>query len=879
MGLHQAIVEAMEKMGIRELNEVQRRALPPILSGEHTLVLAPTGSGKTEAALIPVLHRLLVERWPPTSVLYITPLRALNRDLLHRIRRWGELLKIRVGVRHGDTSAHERSKQAKNPPHILITTPETLQAILPAEKMGEHLRNVRAVIVDEVHELVGEKRGYQLSLALERLVLKAGEFQRIGLSATVGSPHLAEKFLAGRRKVRRVDVTGQKVYKISVLYPRPDEAIRKEAQELKIPPDVYARLLTILDILRRHRQVITFVNTRNTAEQLAFYLKALHTKTEIHHSSLSKDVRLTTEALFRRGEIKHIIATSSLELGIDIGEIDAVIQYGSPRQVIRLVQRVGRSGHRWDRPSIGYIIAVDPLDRAEATVIKDFSEGKNYEPVRYEEKPLDVLAHQIAGLLMDWGEVEVEDIVETFRNAFPYFELTREDVEEVVAQLESERYLRREGERIRRTGNTWRYYYNNLSMIPDEEKYFVVDVEGKRVAVLDEEFVAEYLEPGVVFVVRGRPWRVLAIEGREIRVEGAPPGTAAIPAWIGEQIPVEEFVAEEVRRRMEEFLGYREPEEVVIEGRGEYVIVHSFLGSRGNAALGRFIAAEITRKYGIPVRVVSSPYVVVVEFPSEGSPEAVREILEEMTPSLVELVLERWLPRTSLFRSRFIHVARRFGLISRGARLERVNVKKIVEALTDSPIFKETLKEIYTEKLDVEAVKRFATSRKEFKIIKGLTPLGRLELSRMLQLTDVLTPEDPRKVLLEKFKERILNKRVHFICTYCGFVFSKRVGEVEEISCPVCGSPMVALSKDPEKDKEVLERGSPPLRYKSLIRSAELIKEYGKRAVVAMAVEGIGSLTASRILSKPLHEEEFWLALLDAEREYFRTRMFWRPKT
>lgn len=872
------IVEVMEKMGIRELNEVQRRSLPYILSGEHTLILAPTGSGKTEAALIPVLHRLITEKWPPTSVLYITPLRALNRDLLHRIKKWGELLKIKVGVRHGDTSSHERYKQAKNPPHILITTPETLQAILPAEKMGEHLKNVRAVIVDEVHELVGEKRGYQLSLALERLVLKAGEFQRIGLSATVGSPSLAERFLAGKRKVRRVDVTGEKVYKISVLFPKPDDTIKKKAEELKIPPDVYARLLTILDILKKHKQVITFVNTRNTAEQLAFYLKALHMGTEIHHSSLSKDARLTTEALFRRGEIKHIIATSSLELGIDIGEIDAVIQYGSPRQVIRLVQRVGRSGHRWDRPSIGYIIAVDPLDKAEAEVIKDFVEKRVYEPVRYEEKPLDVLAHQIAGLLMDWGEIEVEDILDVFRNAFPFFDLTREEVEDVLTQLERERYLRREGEKIRRSSTTWKYYYNNLSMIPDEEKYFVIDVSGNRVAVLDEAFVAEYLEPGVVFVVRGRPWRVLAIEGREVRVEEAPPGSAAIPAWIGEQIPVEEFVAKEVKKRIKKFLGYEEPEEIIIEGKDKYIIVHSFLGSRGNAALGRFIAAEITRKYGIPVRVVSSPYVVVVEFPSEGSPEAVKEILEEMTPPLVDIVLEKSLPRTALFRSRFIHVARRFGLITRGARLERVNIKKIVEALTDSPIFRETLKEIYTEKLDIEAVKCFAAKTKEFKIIKDLTPLGRLELSRILQLSDILTPEDPRKVLLERFKERILNKTAHFICTYCGFEFSRKVRDVREVVCPVCGSPMVALSKEPERDREVLKRASPPLRYKSLIRSAELIKEYGKKAVIAMSVEGIGSLTASKILSKPMSDEEFWLALLDAEREYFRTKMFWKPR-
>ncbi|NPA87022.1 MAG: DEAD/DEAH box helicase, partial [Candidatus Diapherotrites archaeon] len=181
MEVSSPIVEGMRQMGIRELNEVQRKALEPILRGENTLIIAPTGSGKTEAALIPVLERLIHNKWEPISVLYITPLRALNRDLLERIKKWGELLGLKVAVRHGDTSSHERSKQTRNPPHILITTPETLQAILPAEKMGEHLRNVKVVIIDEVHELVGEKRGYQLALALERLALRAGEFQRIGL--------------------------------------------------------------------------------------------------------------------------------------------------------------------------------------------------------------------------------------------------------------------------------------------------------------------------------------------------------------------------------------------------------------------------------------------------------------------------------------------------------------------------------------------------------------------------------------------------------------------------------------------------------------------------------------------------------------------------
>ncbi len=880
----------MKEVGIKELNEVQRMALKPILEGKNVLIIAPTGSGKTEAALIPVLNLLLHNKWEPVSVLYITPLRALNRDMLRRFERWGEVLGIRIGVRHGDTSSHERAKQAKNPPHILITTPETLQAILPAEKMGEHLKNVKVVIVDEVHELVGEKRGYQLSLALERLALRAGEFQRIGLSATVGSPKVASKFLGGRdRRVEVIDVSAEKKYKITVLYPKPDEKTKKEAKELGFDPNVLARIKEILKILSKHKQVITFVNTRSMAEQLSYYLKKFHKETEVHHSSLSRETRVITEKLFKEGKVKHVIATSSLELGIDIGDVDAVIQYGSPRQVIRLVQRVGRSGHRLDKPSIGYVIATNHVDYLEALAVKEFAEKRKFEEVRYEENPLDVLAHQIAGFLMDWGEMEIDELYETVKRAFPFFNLGYSDFLDVVSQLESEGFLKSDGKRIRRSRWTWRYYYTNLSMIPDEEKYFVVDVATKKnVAMLDEDFVAEYIEVGAVFVVKGRTWRVLAVEGRDILVEEFPAG-GAVPAWIGEQIPVEEFVAKKVKEYLEKgrygevgdyFKGYREPQEILIEKSGKYVILHAFLGSRGNQTLGRIVASEISRRYGVPVRIVSSPYTVVLEFPAEANPDVVKEVLQTVSPHMVDVLIERIIPRTSLFRIRFIHVARRFGLISRSAKVEKINVKKLVEAMSDSPIFRETMNEILVEKLDVDAVKRFLEGLGKVKISK-LTPLGRNELSTVLQTPDILIPEDPEKILLQKFKERILEKRVNLVCLYCGFSFSSRVKDLpERIECPKCGSPLVAVSFDPEFDTELVKKKKrgrkEDARYRSLLRSAELVKTFGKKAVIAQAVEGIGSLTAARILKTPYNEEEFWKALMEAEREYFRTRMFWK---
>ncbi len=758
--------------------------------------------------------------------------------------------------------------------------------------------------------MVAEKRGYQLVCGLERLVERAGEFQRVGLSATVGSRDVVAAFLAGRgRKVKVVDVSMKKEYLVTVSYPRPDKKTREEAKRLGISPEVYARIKKILEILERHKQVLTFVNTRNMAEQLSFYFSLLHEKTEVHHSSLSREVRLVVEELFRKGEIKHLIATSSMELGIDIGEIDAVIQYGSPKQVIRLIQRVGRAGHRWDIPSIGYIITLDPLDFLEAAVIAKLARRHFLEKVRQEKNPLDVLAHQIAGLLMDFGEITAKNAYNILSRAQPFETLTFEEFMEVVRQLESEGFLRIRGELLTKSRDTWRYYYSNLSMIPDEQKFFVVDmISGKNVAMLDEDFVATYLDPGVVFVVKGRPWRVVGIDGRDVMVEPSDSLTGAIPAWVGEQIPVEPEVAIEVAkewRRLRErketigdvieeknmkqvrefFSDAPDEREVRIEIESNFVVVHVPLGSRANNALSRLLAFLFTREYGIPVRALSTPYSLIFEFPGEVNPEDLKRVIEGLTPTTIDLLLENWVFRTNLFRYRFIHVARRFGLISREAKLGKVNIRRLIKALTDSPVYKETIKEILVEKLDIDTVKKFLEELQKGKwritVRKGLSKLAKRELAQALHVPELLSPETPEKAILNLFKERILKKRIKLMCTSCLSVHEYTINELPEFpTCPRCGSRLLAPIRDEEKAAKLLKgkeiKREDVSKYMDLLRAAELVKEFGKKAIIAMAVPGVGSKKAARILSTPYSEEEFWKALLDAEREYYRTRMFWR---
>ena len=380
------------------------------------LLVAPTGSGKTEAVLLPVFSKLIEQQNPERRgirVLYITPLRALNRDMLKRLTVWAERLGIGVEVRHGDTEQKTRRMQAKKPPTMLVTTPETLQAILPGTQMRQHLRNVEVVVIDEVHDLASSKRGAQLSLALERLHLVTGkEFQRIGLSATVGNPQEIAKYIAGtRRKITVIQASPEKSYRYNVENPSPTEADFELAGKLETSPEAAARIRRILELVDSHKSTLIFVNSRTVAEVLGHKLVQLHRDDiAVHHGSISKEERVGIEDAFKNGQLKAIICTSTLELGIDIGSVDLVVQYMSPRQVNSLIQRVGRSGHSLDRASEGTIITVYPDDTLEALASIKNARDNLIEPVPMHQNALDVLSHQIAGVLMNLQEVSVDEL-------------------------------------------------------------------------------------------------------------------------------------------------------------------------------------------------------------------------------------------------------------------------------------------------------------------------------------------------------------------------------------------------------------------------------------------------------------------------------------
>lgn len=373
---------------------------------------------------------------------------------------------------------------------MLITTPETLQAILAGKRLREHLTKLRWIIVDEIHEFAEDKRGTQLALTLERIKWLIGRKpQIIGLSATVGSPEEVAKFLVGDDD--ECDIVQSSIVremKMDVLHPEPTKEDEEMAKNVYLYPDAVARLRVIKDLVSNNGATIVFVNTRSMAELLMYRFTMLgYDSVGIHHSSLSKVSRITTERAFKDGKLKAVIATSSLELGIDIGHVDFVIQYLSPHQVIRLVQRIGRSGHRLDKvPRGGVVITEDLNDTLEAVAIINRAKSGLLEATQIPDKPYDVLVHQIVSLLMIKNRWTIDELYDLIRRAYPYRKLSIEELKGVLrfmSEVLNPRlayFIEDEGVVLKPSGvrarrEMYKYFFDQMSMIPDEKHYLVIN--------------------------------------------------------------------------------------------------------------------------------------------------------------------------------------------------------------------------------------------------------------------------------------------------------------------------------------------------------------------------------------------------------------------
>ena len=939
--LNAKLREVIGSLGYREPTPVQEKAIPKIINGSHVLIVAPTGSGKTEAALFPIFSIMLDRKLyglGKIMVLYITPLRALNRDILRRMEYLAEKLGFKVAVRHGDTPQRERARIAANPPDMLITTPETLQFLLVHRKLRPALRDIRWVIVDELHELLDSKRGVQLSIALERLYdLSRRGFQRIGLSATIGHVDEARRFLGGvGRIVDVVELSFPRGMSIRVEAPESSEEDKLLAEDLNTSPQVVARIRRISKLVEESKGTLIFANTRDTAEILASRLKwFLGEKVRVHHGSLSRNERLEAEELFKKQVVKALVCTSSLELGIDIGHVDLVIQYMSPRQALRLVQRVGRSGHRLTEQPRGIIIAYENFDDIiESLVLARRAIRGDLEKPRIHLKAYDVLAHQLVGIAMERGSrVSVEKAYDIVRRAYPYRDLSEEELVEVLSQLDSQGLIRFMGDYYKLSKGSWKYYYET-SMIPDVRHYKVRNIITRSfIGELDEEFVSSDLEPGYYFILGGRVWRTVGIDDESLivdvepieKIEGAP------PAWEGELIPVDYWAAREVgalRRRLYEMLAegrdgramqllmreynaspeavrkilgvIREHVEknkpmpsdkvVVVESTGKLIIIHVSLGSRGNQTLGLVLSSILSRRLGWSIGYKSDQYHIVLTPAYPIEPRIIVEILRELNSGDIRLVLERTLPKTRMYKWRLLHVARRFGVVSKDASLRQV--ARFAEQLASTVIGREALREVYTEKLDLEAVDRFLEEVKQGKtrIIEvhsgeDLLPVTR-ELLSNIYLQDVVAPGIPEEVLVEIVKKRLYRREKKLVCLMCGWSRKYRISDIDEIKCPRCGSKYIAVMHPDDPIEKILEKTRKKKKLsreeKELLRKAKetanLVLSYGKYAAIALAAHGVGPKKAREVLSKLIRggEKEFYKAILEAEKEYARTRPYWR---
>ena len=757
----------------------QVAAWPAIAAGGDVLVQAPTGSGKTLAAFLVGIDRLNATPGAGLRLLYVSPLKALNYDVERNLR--GPLAgigsQLRVAVRTGDTPADERRAMLRRPPDILITTPESLYLLLTSAAR-ELLRGVETLILDEVHAVAGTKRGSHLALSVERLarlvegsgVPGAGtgrRFQRIGLSATQRPLEEIGRFVAGTgREITLVDAGTRKELDLQVVVPVDDMTQPQEGSFGSLWPSIYPELLKLVEA---HRSTIVFVNNRRLAERLALRLNELAEKpvARAHHGSLAREAREEIEELLKAGEIPCLVATSSLELGVDMGAVDLVIQVESPKSVARGLQRIGRAGHDVGAVSKGRIFPKFRGDLLEAAVVaKAMLEGAIEETV-IPRNPLDVLAQQIVAIVCQ-EEIGVDDLHTLVRRAYPFAELSRAQLENVLDMLAG-RYPSDEFAELRprivwdRTGGTvrgrdgvQRLAVTNGGTIPDRGLYAVVTADGGgRIGELDEEMVYE-ARAGQTFLLGASSWRIEEITRDRVIVSPAPGVPGAVPFWKGEGIgrPYELGVAigkasRELIALTEEIALARLRDEYMLDARAALnlrafltdqaaatgavpsdrtVVVERFrdeigdwrvcvltpFGARVHAPWAMAVQAQLREGRGMDAQAIWSDDGIAFHFPDAEEPPPLDALL--IDPGAVEDLVVTEVGNSALFGARFRENAARALLIPRRRPGQRTplwqqrrkaqSLLQVARRYGSFPIVLETYRECLQDWFDLPALTR-----------------------------------------------------------------------------------------------------------------------------------------------------------------------------
>ena len=716
-----------EKIG--QPTPTQARGWESIRAGQDTLIAAPTGSGKTLAAFLTALDDLLregIEQELPeeTRVIYVSPLKALSADIhknlaepRREIRQMAEQMglkpaRITAAVRTGDTPTAERAAMLKHPPHILVTTPESLYLLLTAERSREMLRNVRTVIVDEIHAMIESRRGAHLSLTLERLShVATGPVQRIGLSATQKPIEMVGEWLVGAgRRPAIIDAGHQRYLDLALELPG---STMEAVMSAEVWMEVYERLT---ELVKEHKTTLIFVNTRRLAERLARQLAERLGEDAVtaHHGSLAKEVRLDAEERLKEGRLRALVATASLELGIDIGHVDLACQISSPHRIATFLQRVGRSGHTVSGTPKGRIFPLTRDDLVECAALLRTVKSGGLDQLIVMPKPMDVLAQQIVAesAAEEWDQGA---LFELFRGAFPYRGLERSEFDEVV-QMVSQGFTTRRGRRgalvhqdaingrIRGRRGGRLTAITSGGAIPENADYRVV-LEPERITIgtLNEDFAIESSK-GDIFQLGNTSWRILQVSSGTVRVEDAKGEPPTIPFWLGEAparsaelseavaslrrevelrlqadetvsavdwlteelsfgstVPTARSAAEQIVAYLAEsrrLLGALPTQDTIVierffdEAGGMQLVIHSPFGSRVNRAWGLALRKRFCRSFNFELQAAATDEAILLSLgPQHSFP--LDDVFRFLHPSSVEEILVQALLDAPMFGTRW----------------------------------------------------------------------------------------------------------------------------------------------------------------------------------------------------------------------------------
>ena len=907
--LEEVVINQFNKFGFPLLTNIQNLGIKVIVRDYDSLLVAPTGSGKTEAAIVPIIKLISINKKEDgIKAIYVTPLRALNNDVLRRIVQYAREENLTIEIRHGDTSAKNKKKITENPPDILITTPESLAVLLTISNILKALQALKWVIIDEVHELVSNERGSHLSLSIERLQsLSNHKVTRVGLSATLGNLKEAGSFIAGSER------------KCAILH---DKSMREYDLDVKyIQGTINDVSEFIIDYIQSNKiigSVLLFTNTRDEAEYFGTILKnQKEIDIDVHHGSLSREIREDTESKLRTGVAGIVVCTSSLELGLDIGAVDLVIHYGSPRQVSKLMQRIGRSRHQKRRSAKGLIVTNIPDDEIEAYALVNRMKNRSVEDQPMHSHSLDVLAHHLVGLSLQSREkdVEVSKALSIVKKAYPFKDVSLIDINACLDLLDKNYIIRYDPaeQTFKRRIKSYKYYFENLSMIPFVLKFQVIDIiSKKRIGTLDQKFVGDYGEKGNIFVLKGAQWRIVSIDETkaEVNVEPLYGTKINVPYWVGELIPVDYNTSKEVgiirnlsvNKRFDlvnnvinkfknTFNVIPDSKNIVVESSHSQnqIVIHSTMGTKVNNTLASLFSTMISSKVGYIVETRSDPYRILLTSSVRMTQHHIESVFDGSFD--IDAILIASFGNTYHLNWKVWMVAKRFGMISKEALYDKKIARMIYDKYSKTPISAESIRELIHDKYDTSMTKEILNQfkNKEIKLhwfqVDDFSELAKPVVDHSTKFSS--TPLSIENGIMELVKERLLKTKQKLICIRCGKW--ERTFEVndlpENIVCPSCKSRLVTSTFWYDTDlrkiitKKIIEKKKLPPeenhKFERAWKVSSLINNFGKQAVLVLAGHGIGADTAARILRDYVDEDEMYKQIYKSERQYIITRGFW----